>query len=72
MKANNWAIRRINLFNEHVKQKKVPTRLDHFLNYYLEQDGDLNRIFLNINVFVLKMNCVKRHFYDKNDRQQYQ
>ena len=54
IKANNWAIRRINLFNEHVKQRKVPTRLDHFLNYYLEQDGELKEMFKIKILFGLK------------------
>ena len=40
IKANQWITRRVDLFNENVKQKRVPKRLRHFLNYYLEPDGN--------------------------------
>jgi len=39
VKANRWIKRRIDLFNDNVKQKLVKNRLKHFLEYYLEPDG---------------------------------
>jgi len=38
-KANTWIKRRVDLFNEDVKQKKLVNRLRHFMDYYLEADG---------------------------------
>ena len=39
VKANRWIKRRIDLFNDNVKQKLVKNRLKHFLEVYLEPDG---------------------------------
>lgn len=44
--ANAWVTERVDLFNELVNQKKVQKRLVHFVNYYLELDGNFERLIL--------------------------
>ena len=38
-KSTTWIKRRVDLFNDDVKQKKLAKRLKHFMEYYLEPDG---------------------------------
>lgn len=45
VKANEWIMRRVDLFNENVKQRLVKKRLRHFLDYYLEPDGKAHNFF---------------------------
>jgi hypothetical protein len=39
-RSKSWIMMRTNLFNNNVSQKLVTKRLNHFLQFYLEPDGN--------------------------------
>lgn len=53
VKANEWIMRRVDLFNENVKQRLVKKRLRHFLDYYLEPDGNTTFVAYKTNKYGL-------------------